>query len=292
MTTYFQTHVNAQPAVSGTDAPVTEYDSTNAGVEAFAKTFDLARAESMELQNDPRFFSSNVIDKRLAAFGKLSIVAGLMMGTSMGQLFSLKKDMDFSKYNKLYGCIGWWQFSGFILQMVVAFMCLISLYTICHQMFYTYRLMTAGPTGFELASMFYLTKSIVMWRHFAIKCLLNGLALFVLSSGITLFVKFIKDAGAGHAKVIVLNVEKGWSMDGEIASGANIGTHLDIRVHTALAYFVLVCFLSCACLLRQIRLHHLSAFREYYSSARAATQPLQQTLLQMAHRNRMATLDT
>lgn len=292
MTSYFQTHAQAGPVVSATDAPVTEYDSANAGVEAFAKAFDLARAESMELQNDPRFFTSNVIDKRLSAFGKLSIVAGLMMGTSMGQLFSLKKDMDFSSYHKLYGCIGWWQFAGFLLEMIVAFMCLISLFTICHQMFYTYRLMTAGPTGFELASMFYLTKSIVMWRHFAVKCLLNGLALFVLSSGITLFVKFIKDAGGGPAKVIVLNVQSGNSMDEQVASGSNIGTSLDMRVHAALAYFVLACFLCCACLLRQIRLHHLSAFREYYSSARAATQPLQQTLLQMAHRNRMATLDT
>merc|ERR1719337_844018 len=117
-----------------------------------------------------------------------------MLGTSMGQLFSLKKNMDFTKWHAIFGCLGVWELVGFLLQMMVTFMCLISLYTICHQLFYTIRLMTAGPTGFELASIFYLTKTIVMWRHFAIKCLLNGLGLFLVSSGITLFVKFIKDA--------------------------------------------------------------------------------------------------
>merc|ERR1711990_1401259 len=115
-------------------------------------------AESMELQNDPRFFSGNVINKRLAAFGKLSIVSGLMLGTSMGQLFSLKKNMDFSERHPLYGCIAYWQITGFFIQMCVTFMCITALYIICHQMFYTFRLMTAGPTGFEMASMFYLTK--------------------------------------------------------------------------------------------------------------------------------------
>merc|ERR1719230_842244 len=99
-----------------------------------------------------------------------------------------------------------WQFAGFLLEMIVSFMCLISLYTICHQLFYIFRLMTAGPTGFELASMFYLTKSIVMWRHIAIKALLNGLILFLVSSGITLFVKFIKDAATTPPKYIFINL--------------------------------------------------------------------------------------
>lgn len=152
--------------------------------------------------------------------------------------------------------------------------------------------MTAGPTGIELASMFYLTKAIVMWRHFAIKCLMNGMALFMLSSGVTLFVKFIKDADAGPAKLIVVNVALGTSRDEIIHKGANIKSVLDIHVHAALAYFVLACFLGCACLLWTIRHQHVSAFREYYASATETTRPITQTLLQMTHRNHQFIPDT
>merc|ERR1712151_1149966 len=106
--------------------------------------------------------------------------------------------------------------------------------------------MTAGPTGFELASMFYLTKSIVMWRHIAIKCLLNGLALFLVSSGITLFVKFVKDASGGPRKIIVINLNPGNSIP-TVDTG-----HLDQTVHAVLAYIVLFSFVGCACVLYSI----------------------------------------
>merc|ERR1712100_642390 len=177
--------------------------------------------------------------------------------------FALKKNMDFSKCEMPIGPIGWIQFAGFCMQMTVTFMCLLSLYTICHQLFYTYRLMTVGPTGFEMASMFYLTKSIVMWRHFAIKCLLNGLSLFVLSSGVTLYVKFIKDASAGPAKIIILNVNGGSSTEDMVPVGLDIKSPLDQRIHTMLAYFVLLCFLGVSSLLYTIRKHHLQAFRDH-----------------------------
>lgn len=290
MTQYFQTHGGAS-VVTGTQMAVARADEVT-GVVGVMNSMGLARCESMELTNDPRFFSSNVIDKRLGAFGKLSIVAGLMLGTSMGQLFKLKKNMNFDKCDLEGGCVGYIQFVGFVLEMLVVFMCLISLYVICHQLFYTYRLMTTGPTGFELASMFYLTRSIVMWRHFAIKCLLNGLALFMVSSGLTLYVKFIKDAEGGPAKILVVNMKDGTSVNDVIGSGADIDPTLDITTHVILAYCVLACFVCCAVLLCVIRTHHLSAFRELYMKAQTGTAPLTQTLLQMAHRNRMASPDT
>ena len=46
------------------------------------------RAESIDLVNDPTYFTSNVVDKRLGSLGKLSVVSPLMLGTSFGQMFA------------------------------------------------------------------------------------------------------------------------------------------------------------------------------------------------------------
>ena len=39
----------------------------------------LVQSDSMDLQNDPRFFSGNVLNKRLSAFTTLSVVSSLMV---------------------------------------------------------------------------------------------------------------------------------------------------------------------------------------------------------------------
>merc|ERR1719327_1235384 len=176
----------------------------------------LARDESMDVSNDPRFFAKNVMDKRLAAFKSLTIVSSLMFGTSLGQCFKLKKDMNFHRLDPYVGSIALWQAVGFILSVMVAVMCLLALYVIAHQLFYTYRLMTAGPTGFEQASVFYLTRVITMWRHLAIKCLFNGLWMFIFLVGVQLFVIFYKDADSEVKKthmIWALNMVDGTSQN-------------------------------------------------------------------------------
>jgi len=237
------------------------FDDDNGQWQELAAYFDLARAESMDLSNDPRFFSGNVIDKRLQAFGGLSIISGLMLGTSMGQCFSLKKDMDLTWEFPFMGYI---QLLGFCLQMLCTFLCVIALYTIAHQLFYTFRLMTSGPTGFEAASMFYLNKTMTMWRHFSIKCLLNGLWVFILSSGVQLLSKFYKDA--------------------EATQDYPDEPELDMKVHTILGFIVCCCFTSATCFLCQLRKHHLQAFREYYQVIKMKSQPITDTMRDMQHR--------
>jgi hypothetical protein len=236
------------------------FDDDSTQWQGLAAYFDLARAESMDLSNDPRFFSGNVIDKRLEAFGKLTLISGLMLGTSMGQCFSLKKDMNLAFQLPPIGFI---QLLGFGLQMLCTFLCIISLYTIAHQLFYTYRLMTSGPTGFEAASMFYLNKTMTMWRHFAIKCLLNGLWVFILSSGVQLFSKFYKDAEATH------DIDK---------------PALDMKVHFVIGFIVFLCYGGVTLFLCMLRRHHLSAFRQYYQVIKAKSQPITDTMRDMQHR--------
>lgn len=238
------------------------FDSdTGSAFQKMAASTDLARAESMELNNDPRFFSGSILDKRLGAFKTLKIVAGLMLGTSMGNCFSLKKDMDFRNE---WPYIGYLQMFGFLSQMCVVFMCMISLYTIAHQLFYTFRLMTSGPCGFEAASMFYLNKTMTMWRHFSIKCLFNGLGMFIFSSGLQLFTKFYKDAYRTQ----------------EDTSSAVI----DVDMNLILGTFVFACFTSCACFLCMLRRHHLEAFREQYAACQHKAKPITDTMRDMQHR--------
>jgi len=243
----------------------------------------LAGSESMDVSNDPRFFASNVMDKRLAAFKSLTIVSSLMFGTSLGQCFKLKKNMDFQSYEPYVGSIAIWQAAGFLISVVVAFMCLLSLYVIAHQLFYTYRLMTAGPTGFEQASVFYLTRVITVWRHIAIKCLFNGLWAFMALVGIQLFVTFYKDADSeksGAHAVWAMNLVGGTSQNTTVISL----THhhkLDMTTHAVLGYVVFAIFMSCAFLLAYVRYQHLRVFRENYMAIKAMTDPIQQNMKEM-----------
>jgi len=149
----------------------------------------LPRAHSMELHNDPRFFSSNVVEKRLAAFSGLSVIASLTTGTAMSQCFALSKRIDFEKLE------GWIQVVGFLTMASILFMSLAATLVFVYQGFFTHRLATAGPTGFELAKAFYLHPDVVSWRHFGIKCLGYGLPTMLFSTGCMLYVKFAEDRG-------------------------------------------------------------------------------------------------
>jgi len=264
-----------------------------AGATCGAGPFLLAGSESMDVSNDPRFFAKNVMDKRLVAFKSLTIVSSLMFSTSIGQCFKLKKSMDFNHWEPYVGNIAIWQAVGFLISVVVAVMCLLSLYVIAHQLFYTYRLMTAGPMGFEQASVFYLARTITIWRHIAIKCLFNGLWLFLTLVGIQLFVKFYIDADgetSGPHLVWALNLVNGTSQN-QTANGWSIDLHkghkLDMTLHAILGYVVFAMFMSAAGILAYVRYTHLAVFRENYSSIKAMTDPIQQNMKHMSKRSSM-----
>jgi len=245
---------------------------------------------SMDVANDPRFFTKNVMDKRLSAFHSLTMISGLMFGFSVGLCYHLKKDMSFSSWEPYVGNIAIWQAVAFMVSVVVCFMCLISLYVIAHQLFYAYRLMTAGPTGFEQASMFYLTKEITIWRHFAIKCLFNGLWMFMVLLGIQLFVKFYKDADGekkGPHMVWVMNMIGGTSQNKTVVS---LEKHhkLNMTEHTILGYIVFVMFILGTCVLYYVRAAHLRVFRDNYTSIKALTDPIRQNAAQMSKRSSMS----
>eukprot|EP00438_Fugacium_kawagutii_P023556 Skav200911 [mRNA] locus=scaffold1581:389059:406008:+ [translate_table: standard] len=152
-------------------------------LQMMENSFGLVQSDSMDLQNDPRFFQDNVLNKRLSAFAGLGVVSSLMVSTC-SHVIAMKKDMNFVTIE------GWLRVLSFFLLSMVLFLNVIAVYVGMAQTYHTYRLETAGPTGFEIATSYYLNPNIVAWRHFAVKCLLNGLTIFLISTGIRVSVSF------------------------------------------------------------------------------------------------------
>jgi hypothetical protein len=144
----------------------------------------LARSDSMEIKNDPRFFSDNVINYRLGAFGSLAVVSALMVDCAMSDIMDMDKNMNLSRW------VGAIQFISFFMLIVVFYFNIIATYVGVAQPYHTIRLLTSGPTGFEAAASYYLNKNIVTWRHFAIKYMLISLPLYITQMGLRLVVKF------------------------------------------------------------------------------------------------------
>jgi len=138
----------------------------------------------MGVSNDPRFFSDNVLNYRIAAFSGIGVVSGLLTQNAMDYIFDMDKRMDPRTWN------GALQLVSFSLLNVVLYCNMIATYIGVAQPYHTFRLMTAGPTGFECAKSYYLEKHIIAWRHIAIKAMLLSLPVFITSQGLRLVVKF------------------------------------------------------------------------------------------------------
>jgi len=149
---------------------------------------------SMDLTNDPRFFTPNIIEKRLFAFnGPVTLVSGILTMISLTTCFNMKKDLHFGICQQtaldeiLRSMV---QICAFLTMSAIVFMSLFSTLVCVYQAYFTYRLMTAGTNGFELAKHFYLHPQMTFRRHRAVTLLGWGLVLLLVSSGGMLYVKF------------------------------------------------------------------------------------------------------
>merc|ERR1719217_2060336 len=100
----------------------------------------------------------------------------------------MKKDID------LWTLDGQLQSISFGIMTLVLFANVIATYIGVAQVYHSYRLETAGPTGFEMATSYYLNPNIVSWRHIAIKGMLHSLPLFLISTGLRIQVNFDRAA--------------------------------------------------------------------------------------------------
>jgi len=212
------------------------------------------RSESMDICNDPRFFTGNVLDKRMAAFSGLSVCATLFTGNALSECMGMKKDWDLMTVDGLF------QFFGFLLMNVVLFSNMLASYVSVAQTYFTYRLMTAGPTGFEIASSFYLNSNIAFWRHAAVKQMLVSLPVFLLGSAFRIFVRIDQEMpGASTATTT------------PAAPGPGRDSHLGIS-RVAMITFVL--WFAMAVLLFYVNAKHQAVFKERYALAKDVERPL------------------
>merc|ERR1719277_986265 len=82
------------------------------------------------------------------------------------------------------------QFVGLALMISVMFMATVATAVLSLQLFFTIRLMTAGPTGFDKAARFYEDNRMWRWRERAIFGIKWSLCVFMLSTGFMLYAKF------------------------------------------------------------------------------------------------------
>jgi hypothetical protein len=163
------------------------HDRLDPPLQILEEKMGLVHSESMDVQNDPRFFQHTVLNKRLAAFSTLSVVSGLLVGTS-AEVISMKKDMNFWTFT------GQLQIVSFLIMTAVLWANVVATYVGVAQVYHSFRLETAGPTGFEMAASYYLNPNIISWRHLAIKSMLYSLPLFLISSGMRIEVHFERAA--------------------------------------------------------------------------------------------------
>jgi hypothetical protein len=91
--------------------------------------------------------------------------------------------------------------------VIVTFQNILAIYIGVAQPYHVFRLMTAGPTGFDAAASYYMNRNITAWRHFAIKGMLVSMSLYVLQMGLRLVVKFDRQTEAvpnlpGHTPTV------------------------------------------------------------------------------------------
>jgi hypothetical protein len=254
------------------------------------------RMESMDIKNDPRFFAGNVMDKRLNAFAGMATVSSIMFGTALAQCFALKKNMNFEKHEDYVWPfnLATWQLIAFCLALLISIQCLLSMYIIAQQLYHTYRLMTAGSIGFDLAAVFYLTRTITMWRHLAIKMLFNGLLKFLVLVGIQLFIQFYKDASGvkdtpdlhGRDQAMIANMVN-FSMvpDSQIPTVAPVHK-LDMRVHAGIGWIVLFICGIVSAVMHHIRYVHKAAFEQNYAHCEEKLIPIERRVYEMGTRSK------
>lgn len=220
-----------------------------------------ARSDSIDMTNDHRFFRGNLLDKRLAAFGSLSVISGFMVDTAITQTYDMKKDVTLFEDPSPMDVV---KFSAFLLFTLVLYANITAMYVAVAQTYHSLRLMTGGPTGFENAKLYYLHPSIVYYRHVAIRLMLNGLWIFLVGAALRLFTKFAEDSESAPA----------WESDGAASPASSMGSQPKVFGLTVLGLVAMVFYIIMGLSLFFIHRSHVMVFREQYERLLTFEQPL------------------
>lgn len=213
----------------------------------------LEREGTAELKNDPRFFTENVIDKRLAAFEAVAIVTELISVEAVKQCFDLANEFEYVGDMVFAGAI---QMIGFLLMVSVMFMSTVATAVLSLQLFFTIRLMTASPTGFDKAARFYQDHGMWQWRERAIFAVKWCLVTFMLSTGCMLYVKFYTKGFEGHEG----------HEGNEGGHESMVGHALEYKAHKVFAVLILVVFTCLSAIVLWLVKHHQRVFDQCYAT--------------------------
>jgi len=172
-----------------------------------------------------------VLAKRLVAFQTISVVSVLMVSLAVKMMFAL----DHGKITNL-------EYVGFLVMTLVFIFDLFTVIVIVQQLFQTFRLLTSGPIGYEIAKSYYLNPTIVAMRHLGVRSFLTSLPLFVGASFCMVYKSF------GEQK------------------------------HLAYSLPICVILVIAAFLLWYLRWKHAAIFAERYAIAKQHEQPLRNHL--------------
>jgi hypothetical protein len=153
----------------------------------------MAREWSMELQNDPRFFTGNVIMQRLAAFTMLSTLSGIFLSFGSADVMDANKEMRTRDIHGNIDPLGVLQLCRYTLNVGIFFVNIMGVYIGVVQPYHVYRLMTCGPSGFDAAATYYLNKNVTLWRHFATKGMMLSLGWYTVAVACAAMVQFFRN---------------------------------------------------------------------------------------------------
>jgi len=137
------------------------------------------RSDSVEVTNDPRIFLDNILARRLSAFSSIVVAAILVGSVSCSCLLTIEDD---NKDN-------WVKYAGLVGMVTVFLLNLFCVLVITQQYYQVFRLMTAGPMGFEIAKSYYLNVNIATMRHMATQSFFRSIPIFTFSIGCMIFEK-------------------------------------------------------------------------------------------------------
>jgi len=222
----------------------------------------LVPSESMDMVNDPRMMTDNVLNKRLVALSSLALVSTVMTAITGGLIVAQKKDIELATIQ------GFCQFISLLLLNAILFSNLLATYIGIAQHYFAYRLMTAGPMGYEMASRFYLNPNITFWRHASIRLMLMSLPTFLMAGGLKQMVAFSQDMPGGEERFTAANH---WTL-------ARVGQV------SVLGMVVMICWMLMALALCYADSKHRRVFAEAYGPARELEKPLMESVSRMASR--------
>lgn len=134
----------------------------------------LVRTESVDITNDPRIMSDNVISHRLAAFNNVVVAAMLLCTLAFAAVLVLAPTTK--------GRFCWKNLIALVGNLVVLCLNLFCVVVVIQQKYLVNRIATSGSMGFEMSKSLYLNKSFVSLRHLAISGFFNSLPIFILAS--------------------------------------------------------------------------------------------------------------